>query len=175
VGEEEREVRAYLCDGKGIDEWFRGSITGNELDLTSDNGARLQASLTPGAANGTITLDDGTNFTFAADPATSPSGLYTVNILEDLSFSGTSEGGGRLEGQIAQQADSEGRHMITATLTSADGESQDIDPNHFFASDPSPGDARVIVCRECANIVGTGKRTVGRPVMYSCYGDCVPL
>jgi hypothetical protein len=175
-GEDEREVRAYLCDGVEMDEWFRGTVSGNELDLSSDGGAQLEATLTPEAANGTITLDDGRYFTFAAKPAAYGSGLYNVNILEDLSFSGTSEAGGRLEGQIAQASDSEDLHMVTATGTSADGESFDSDPNKTWVSDPSPGDARLIVCRQCShNLAGAGKRSVARPVMYSCLVECVPL
>lgn len=172
-GEDEREVRAYLCDGE-ISEWFWGSVTGNELDLTSDNGARLQASLTPEAANGTITLDDPEEaFTFTANPATAASGLYEVTIANDLSFNGTSQEGGRIEGQIAQEADSEGQHPISATLTSRDGESLDLDLTKAWATNPSPGEARFIWCDECNRLVGKDKEGSGG-VRSSCtdYYNC---
>ncbi len=31
---QERDVRAYLCDGEGLTEWFTGTADGNELDRT---------------------------------------------------------------------------------------------------------------------------------------------
>ncbi|MDP9366298.1 MAG: hypothetical protein M3Q10_19095, partial [Chloroflexota bacterium] len=47
-GAEGREVRAYMCDpARGINEWFRGTMTGNTLDLTSEEtGAKLSGELT---------------------------------------------------------------------------------------------------------------------------------
>lgn len=29
--EDQREVKAYLCDGKAINEWLKSSVAGNEL------------------------------------------------------------------------------------------------------------------------------------------------
>src|SRR5215211_5477189 len=39
---QERDVRACLCDGDGFSEWVTGRAGGNELDLTSEGGARLE-------------------------------------------------------------------------------------------------------------------------------------
>jgi hypothetical protein len=39
----EREVRAYLCDGQKISEWFTGTASANELSLSSERGAKLEA------------------------------------------------------------------------------------------------------------------------------------
>lgn len=130
---EEREVRAYLCDGQEINEWFTGTAEGNDLDLTSDGGgARLEGSLASEAATGTTTLDDGQSFTFTADLATGIAGLYNVTISEDRQVRGTSETGNRLEGQVAEepQLGSQGQlenYPITATITSPDGETFDFE------------------------------------------------
>jgi hypothetical protein len=99
-GEAQRQVRAYLCDGQSINEWFNeGSVEGNELDLRSEGGALLEGSLATEAATGTITLDDGESFTFTADLASSVSGLFDVNISEDGQLRCTSEAGGGSRGR----------------------------------------------------------------------------
>jgi hypothetical protein len=99
-GEAQRQVRAYLCDGQSINEWFNeGSVEGNELDLRSEGGALLEGSLATEAATGTITLDDGESFTFTADLASSVSSLFDVNISEDGQLRGTSEAGGGSRGR----------------------------------------------------------------------------
>src|SRR5918998_6628191 len=97
-GEVEREVTAYLCDGVETNEWFAGEA-GNELDIASEAGARLEGILAPKSAIGTIAVDNDTSIAFAASPAYGISGLYSVDVSSDGSFSGTSETGGRSEGK----------------------------------------------------------------------------
>jgi hypothetical protein len=83
-GEAQWQVRAYLCDGQSINEWFNeGSVEGTELDLRAEGGPRLLGSLASEAATGTITLDDGESFTFTADLASGVAGLYDVNISDE--------------------------------------------------------------------------------------------
>ena len=155
-GSDTREVRAYLCDGQQISEWFRGSVSGNNLDLTSDSGAQLKGSLAPEAATGTITLPDSEkSFTFTLKPASGPAGLYNVSIADDGSFIGTSERGGRMEGKISQQADSQGYYPFAGTITPPDGQPADF---NVEANDTSPGDARLIVSGDL-HMVGAGKRS----------------
>ncbi len=126
-GEAQRQVRAYLCDGQSINEWFNeGSVEGNELNLTSEGGARLEGSLATEAATGTITLDDGESFTFTADLASSVSGLFDVNVAEDGDVRGTSENGGRLEGMVAHQLGEDGLYPVAATITAPDGQSLEL-------------------------------------------------
>jgi hypothetical protein len=126
-GQAQRQVRAYLCDGQSINEWFNeGSVEGNELNLTSEGGARLEGSLATEAATGTITLNDGESFTFTADLAAGAAGLYDVNISEDGDLRGTSEAGGRLEGMLAHQLGEDGLYPLAATLTAPDGQSVDL-------------------------------------------------
>ena len=63
---QERDVRAYLCDGESVTEWFTGRAEGNELDLTSEGGARLEGNLSTEASTGTITLDEARTLTYTA-------------------------------------------------------------------------------------------------------------
>ena len=142
-----REVRAYLCDGQSINEWFTGTAEGDELDLTSEGGARLEGSLAPEAATGTITLEDGQSFEFTADLATGIAGLYNVNLSPDGVVAGTSEAGGSIEGQLADEPQLAPQRQletypVTGTITAPDGEERDFE--HFFDSD-EPGEARWIV------------------------------
>ncbi len=138
-GAQGRDVRAYMCDpARGINEWFWGTVTGNTLELTSEEtGAKLSGELTAEAATGTVTLDDGRSFSFTANPATGFSGLYAVSVSSDGSFTGASETGGRVEGQVGPEGSvdpqhaarvvGEGGHAVTGTLTAPDGESREFE------------------------------------------------
>lgn len=130
-----REVRAYLCSGASINEWFWGSANGNELDLTSEGGARLEGEITPDAATGTITLPDGNSVPFEAALASGVAGLYTVSVLPDGRVSGSSEGGGRMEGQIAEEEN-------TSVLTATDGQTLDF---QAVTQSMEPDDYRLVV------------------------------
>jgi hypothetical protein len=126
-GQAQRQVRAYLCDGQSINEWFNeGSVEGNELNLTSEGGARLEGSLATEAATGTITLDDGESFTFTADLAPSVAGLFDVNSAEDGQLCGTSENGGRLEGWVAHELEEGGLYPVAGIVTAPDGETLEL-------------------------------------------------
>ena len=127
-GEDEREVRAYLCDGREVTEWFTGTATGNELDLSSEGGARLEGNLTPEASTGTITLEDGErSFDFTAELATGVAGLYNVTISDEGRVRGTSETGGQLEGQVTDEHQDGGDYPRRGTITSPDGETEDFE------------------------------------------------
>jgi hypothetical protein len=166
-----RKVRAYLSNGtrNPLSEWFWGSVPGNELDFTSINGAQLKGILTPEAAHVTITLDSGTSFAFSANRVNGVNGLYNVHIEDDGSFSGTRETGGeRMEGRIAEGANSEGWHAVDATITPPEGE-----PTSFkmAASNRLSGDARLIVSG--SDIVGASKRYGDRTGYISINSDLV--
>ena len=139
-GEEAREVRAYLCDGLTINEWFRGSVTGDDLDLSSENEVRLKGQLTSDAATGTFTNLNGDSVPFEASPATGIAGLYNVTLSDDGTLSGTSERGGQLEGQLGDQLQ-DGSYPVSGTITSPDGETQDFEA---FASPEASGNLRWI-------------------------------
>lgn len=129
AGQQEREVRAYLCDAGDLMVWFRGMMSGNALNLTAANGTRLEATLTGGAATGTATLPDGRSLTLTAPAATGVSDLYTLRVGADGSFNGASERGGRVVGRVGSEGSGvphDGTYAVTGTLTAADGAKQDF-------------------------------------------------
>ncbi len=134
-----QEVRAYLCSGASINEWFWGSANGNELDLTSEGGARLEGEITPDAATGTITLPDGNSVPFEAALASGVAGLYTVSVLPDGRVIGSSEGGDRMEGQVVEEEDNS---VLTATATAPDGQTLDF---QAVTQSIEPDDYRLVV------------------------------
>ena len=73
---EDRLMLAYVCDSKGIAEWFRGNAGKDALELTSAGGARLKAKLAKDDASGSVTLSDGRTLNFKAPRSTGDAGLY---------------------------------------------------------------------------------------------------
>ncbi len=117
-GEDQLQVRAYLCDGRSTSEWFdEGPLEGTEFDLTSDGGAQLRGSLKQDAnstwVSGQIFLADGTVLGFSMPPARGITGLYDVNVSSNGRLRGISQNGGRLEGTVADEA--------PVTITPPDG------------------------------------------------------
>jgi hypothetical protein len=135
----ELEVRAYLC-GEEVNEWFWSSVAGNDLELSSDSGWRLEGQLTSDAASGTITPPDSASVPFEASPATGIAGLYDVTLSADGQLSGSSERGGRIEGQIADRAQGDD-YPISSTITPPEGQPQDFE---LLASSNAPADFRLI-------------------------------
>ena len=69
------ETAAYFCDGRSVESWFRGNVTGGDLSLTSKDGTVLRASLDGDRLKGTVrTVDDGIKFEI--NEAKKPAGLY---------------------------------------------------------------------------------------------------
>jgi len=142
---DERAVRAYLCDGQTVSDWFWGSVdANNDLSLSSDGGAQLEGRLTSDGAAGTITDPGGNSVPFEAPLATGIAGLYDVNIASDGIFSGTSQIGGRLEGQLGDGNTLEeyGSYPVRGTITPAEGQPQDF---RAFTSPNTSEDHRWIV------------------------------
>lgn len=121
-GGDTREVRAYLCDDESINEWFVGSASGDELQLTSESGVQLLARLTGESSTGTVTLTDGRSFPFEALPATGIPGLYDVSTTSGGQVSGTSWSGARLEGQRADSPQEDGNYLISGTIIPTEGQ-----------------------------------------------------
>jgi hypothetical protein len=154
-------VRAYLSDGECINEWFdEGSAEGTEFDLTSGSGARLLGSLKRDVdsswVSGQIFLADGTVLGFSAPPATGIAGLYDVTIL-GVELSGTSGGGGRLEGRLGDTPQENGLYPVSGTITPPDGEGQDF---QAFATPDASGELRWNVLED-GRIKGGPKRGEG--------------
>ena len=133
-GEEQREVRAYVCDGRDVLEWFWGSASGNDLDLWSESEtsspgeSQLEGELSSEGVIGTVRLSDGRTATFEAPTATGIAGFYNMTI-SGREVSGSSETGARAEGQLDTPTTEDGllRFPVTATITSTDGETRNID------------------------------------------------
>ncbi len=160
-GEDQRRVRAYLCDGESTNEWFNeGSVEGVEFDLTSDSGARLLGSLKRDVdsswVSGQLFLADGTVLGFSMPPATGIAGLYEVTI-SDGELSGTSDGGGRLEGRLGYTPQEDGLYSVSGTITPPDGEGQNF---QAFATPDASGEHRWIVLED-GRIKGGFKRGEG--------------
>ena len=77
VGESDRRVLAYVCDGKSIASWFTGEAgdDGN-LDLTSADGTRLTGRVDGDSLTGSVVLPGGASHRFSAPAVTTPAVLY---------------------------------------------------------------------------------------------------
>jgi hypothetical protein len=68
---------AYVCDGRNVESWMRGSARDGELNLRAKNGDTVEAKLDGSTIDGTIELgDEKLGFTIAE--AKRPAGLYRV-------------------------------------------------------------------------------------------------
>jgi hypothetical protein len=97
------QAAAYVCDGRSVESWLRGTAKDGEVKLTSKTGDKLEAQLEGGVLTGTIEVRD-RKHAFAIKEAKKPAGLYRARgskttigwiILEDGSEVGieTDEGG----------------------------------------------------------------------------------
>jgi hypothetical protein len=134
-GEDAREVGAYLSDGKQLSEWFTGRVSGDELQLVSENGVQLDSRLFSDLALGTITLLNGDRLNFATVYSTYIRGFYPVSVPPEGPLSATSWSGAHLQGSRTGEE-------IIGTITPPDGEKAD-----FVISEPTleEGDHRWIV------------------------------
>lgn len=137
-GADTRRIRAYLCDGRSRNVWFEGTAAGNDLDLASEGGARLEGTLAPEGATGEITLADGEHFSFEATPAEGVEGFYPVGVPAEGPLSATSWSGARLEGQRTGE-------RITATITPSEGGAGEAVDVGISAPPVEEGDNRWIV------------------------------
>ena len=68
---------AYVCDGRNVESWMRGSAGDGELNLRAKNGDTVEAKLEGSTIDGRIELgDEKLEFTIAE--AKRPAGLYRV-------------------------------------------------------------------------------------------------
>ena len=74
-------IDAYVCDGKTVGETFRGRARGGNVDLRSDDGARLQATVTGKKVTGRFTPTSGPSLAFTAQAAEKPAGLYRARVV----------------------------------------------------------------------------------------------
>ena len=94
---------AYLCDGRNVEAWLRGTVDEDEITLRGRGGARLEAELRGDRLRGEITID-GREHAFRVNEAKKPAGLYRAKgsattigwiVLPDGSQVGIETAGGR--------------------------------------------------------------------------------
>ena len=107
------QAAAYLCDGRNVEAWFRGTVEGVDLSLKSKSGAMLQAELDGDHIKGTVQVNNDT-LRFEINEAKKPAGLYRARgsqttigwiVLEDGSQVGVQTSGA--DSSAAPQLDPE--------------------------------------------------------------------
>ena len=69
------QAAAYVCDGRNVESWFRGTVEGGHISLKSKSGATLQAELDGDHLKGTVQINNDTQ-KFEINEANKPAGLY---------------------------------------------------------------------------------------------------
>jgi hypothetical protein len=122
------QAAAYVCDGRNLESWFRGSVEGGRISLKSKSGATLQAELDGDHLKGTVQIKDDTQ-KFEINEASKPAGLYRARgsettigwiVLEDGSQVGVQTTGE--DSSAAPQLDPENPQVTV------DGENLDAAP-----------------------------------------------
>jgi hypothetical protein len=87
------QAAAYFCDGRSVESWFRGAVTGSDISLKSKRGAPLRASLDGDHLKGSLRIKND-RVRFEINKAKKPAGLYRARgskttigwiVLEDES------------------------------------------------------------------------------------------
>lgn len=122
------KAAAYLCDGRNVESWLRGTVDEDEIKLESKGGARLEAELDGNRLKGTIEVND-EKLRFEIRDAKKPAGLYRAKgskttvgwiVLPDGSQVGIQTTGG--ESSAAPNLDPD------APQVSVGGEQLDAEP-----------------------------------------------
>jgi len=128
---------AYACDGKKIEAWLEGTLTGDSLSLSGKTSS-ITATLDDKASFGTVTVD-GKEWPFSAKGVASPAGLYEGRgnvdgvaarvgwiVQEDGSVTGVENAGGTPKPAAALDPTNLGATMSDGspvTVTALDGAS----------------------------------------------------
>lgn len=71
---------AYVCNGRTIEAWLQGSVTGNQVALSGHNGADLTSTISGLAMFGTVSASAGQSFPFSAALSPRPAGVYRADV-----------------------------------------------------------------------------------------------
>lgn len=90
IATQENRILAYVCDGTleqapAIYSWFRGELSGNSFDLTSEDGFHLTGQLQSNKVTGSVQFADGSEYAFAANLAEPPAGLFRLEENQIIS------------------------------------------------------------------------------------------
>ena len=122
------QAAAYVCDGRSVEAWFRGTVAGGNISLKGKSGAMLEAELDGDHLKGTVEINNDTQ-KFEINEATKPAGLYRARgsrttigwiVLEDGSQVGIQTTGA--ESSAAPQLDPANPQVTV------DGEALDAGP-----------------------------------------------
>jgi serine/threonine-protein kinase len=67
---------AYLCDGRSVEAWLKGTAVGGELSMTGKDGGTLIGTFTRSRASGVLTVRKTKTERFTVQTVKAPSGLY---------------------------------------------------------------------------------------------------
>jgi hypothetical protein len=85
--EQERAIRAYVCDGADVSIWMTGQFSGDEVTLASGDHRIVLTRLN--SVSGTLSLAGGDEVPFTAERATGEAGLYrTETTFEGMDYIG---------------------------------------------------------------------------------------
>jgi hypothetical protein len=119
-----RNILAYVCNGRGIGELFRGPVSGDTFDLVSKSGkAHLQGTISGDGVAGTFARS-GVSFSYQVVPAEKYGGLFVFHYPSLQKITAISEGGTKFRGHIAGYPD---HCRLVGTLTRADGTKLHLD------------------------------------------------
>jgi hypothetical protein len=122
------QAAAYFCDGRNIESWLRGAVTGADISLKSKDGATLQATRDGNHVKGSLQIKKDT-LKFEIGEAKKPAGLYRAKgsrttigwiVLEDGSEVGVQTTGA--DSAAAPKLDPENPQVTV------DGENLDAQP-----------------------------------------------
>ncbi|MFC3988450.1 hypothetical protein [Actinoplanes siamensis] len=74
----DREAVAYICDGRKVEAWLKGTAEDGRLDLSGKGGARITGTFDAGSARGRVTVA-GETHDFTLRTVRKPSGLYRTS------------------------------------------------------------------------------------------------
>lgn len=80
IATEGNKAAAYVCNGKTIEAWLQGSVNGNQVTLSGNNGAGITGSMSGLNLFGTVTPATGLSFPFSAELSPHPAGVYQARI-----------------------------------------------------------------------------------------------
>jgi hypothetical protein len=127
-GKDQRDVSAFVCDGKELCAMFAGSAAGNSYTAESaDGNGETMGRLSGKAANGTIDVPDAGSGRYSASGATATAGLYDLTVSPKGKVTGASAAGVGLTGTVTLPPPGDGRLKLadrsrlrfTVTETSA--------------------------------------------------------
>lgn len=153
-GQDQRDLKVFVSDGRRLNEAFRGSVKGDSFEATSDDGdAKANGKVTEKAVTGTIDLPNDKAVRYEAGSAAATAGLYNLTVDSKGGLKGSSEAGVGLTGKSTLPKAGKG------SLKLADGKSIEFEATGASGGESirlKAGEARVIILAD-RKLRGAGK------------------